>query len=267
MRPLQMTELSQLVQGLDDLVSCRLQKVESGENWLSFMFYGRGEERFLFLNLNAKCPVLLPIRPPRNFKKKTIPALLFIKAHFADHFLSKIVHEEGEGRILKMTFSNGGVLELRLFPHGQNLIATTVDGKKISMNKVSEVSVSPVMGRAEVEPRPLEQIIEEWMKENSPASAVGAPVDKEKAKAKALEKKKRALELVEKEVGLKKEEPYREIGEWLKAHQILDVPAEWQEFIDGKKTLAQNLNLVFEKAKQSAEKLSSARARVATLKA
>jgi hypothetical protein len=269
MRPLQMKELSQLAQGLESLISCRLQKVESGENWLSFMFYGRGEEHSLLLSLNAKCPILLPLRPPQGFKKKVIPALLFIKAHFADHFLSSVTHEIAEGRILKMKFSNGGVLEFRLFPHGQNLLATTPEGKKISMNKVADVSAPPIGAAAESEPREMGQIIDEWLQENAPDSrpkGSASAIDLEKAKNKALEKKKRALELVEKEVALKTQEPYREIGEWLKAHQTLEVHEAWAAYIDRKKNFAQNLNAIFEKAKQNSEKLNAALERAQLLR-
>lgn len=268
MRPLQMNELSQLAQGLEELISCRLQKVDSGANWLSFMFYGRGREHFLFLNLDTRCPVLLPIQAPKNFKRQVIPALLFIKAHFADHFLSQIVLDEKEGRILRFIFSNQATLEFRLFPHGQNLIATTSDGKKISANKVAEISAPPMTAVENQHIRTPQEFTKEWLEQFGPKNKTTAdanPSDLEKIKAKALAKKMRALELVEKEIEAKKAEPFKEIGEWLKMNQTLKIKPEWQIYIDTSKSFAENLNAVFNKAKQNSEKLAAAKIRAELL--
>lgn len=268
MQSLKPGEIAALANGLESLVNSRLQRVESGEDWISFLFYGEGQEKPLFLSLKPSLPVLLPMRAPRSLKKKTIPALLFLKAHFDNHILRQVSHDPTEGRVLRLHFSNGGVVEIRLFPHGQNLIAR-LDDKRLSTHKVNELQASgSVSTRVEVPDRTVDQLIEEYesIYEKKAASANGGVEVKKEQIEKALAKKERALELVEKDLKEKTESPFRQVGEWLKAHQSLDVPNVWSAYVDRQKSFAENLNAVFQKAKQTDEKLINAQKRVDELK-
>ncbi len=259
MQPLQADEIASLAHSLVSYENCRLQRIESGDDWLSFLFYGQGQEKPLFLSLNPKCPVLLPVQTPGSLKKKTIPALLFLRAHFDSHILRKVTHDPHEGRVLHLHFSQGGTLEIRLFPHGQNLVAI-IDDKKISTHKVSELQSQAATNYQGAPPRALSEIVAQFQSQF--ADKAPASIENKKAQIeKMLSKKMRALELVEKDIEDKRLAPYREIGEWMKAHQSLDVAEQWKHAIDSKKTFADNLNLIFQKAKQIDEKLKSGEVR------
>lgn len=258
MQPFQLDEIASLAHSLESYENCRLQRIESGGDWISFLFYGQGQEKPLFLSLNPKCPVLLPVQTPASLKKKTIPALLFLRAHFDNHILRKVSHDPHEGRVLHLHFSQGGDLEIRLFPHGQNLIAK-LDDKKISTHKVSELQGQAPNYKGAM-PRPVELIVEEFLKQFE-NKAAASPENKKAQIEKLLTKKVRALELVEKDIEEKRRSPFRQIGEWMKAHQSLDVPEEWKSAIDQKKNFADNLNLIFQKAKQTDEKIVSGESR------
>lgn len=258
MQPFQPEEIASLAHSLESYENCRLQRIESGADWISFLFYGQGQEKPLFLSLNPKCPVLLPVQAPAHLKKKTIPALLFLRAHFDHHILRKVSHDPHEGRVLHLHFSQGGDLEIRLFPHGQNLIVN-VDGKKISTHKVSELQGQAPSYKG-AQPRKIDVIVGEFLKQFEDKTPV-SPENKKAQIEKLLIKKSRALELVEKDIEEKRRSHFRQIGEWMKAHQTLDVPDEWKGAIDATKNFADNLNLVFQKAKQIDEKLISGEAR------
>lgn len=268
MQSLKPGEIAALAIGLDSLVNSRLQRIESGIDWLSFLFYGEGHEKPLFLSLKPSLPVLLPMPTPRSLKKKTIPALLFLKAHFDNHIVRQVSHDPNEGRVLRLHFSNGGVIEIRLFPHGQNLIAR-LDDKRLSTHKVNELQASSgASTRTETPDRTIEELVVEYQsiyEKKVDAANNQVEVKKEQIE-KALAKKERALELVEKDLNEKKQIPYRLVGEWLKTYQTLDVPTEWSNYVDQKKSFAENLNVVFQKAKQTDEKLINAQNRVDELK-
>lgn len=262
MKALNIKEVAELAKSLSSAIACRLQNVESGENWVSFMFYGRGEEKHFTISLSPQLPIVLPLEAPRQHRRKTIPIQLFLRAHFENHFLSKVLFNEGDGRVITLEFSNQAQLEVRLYPHGQNLIARTADGKRISYDKVHESQLISLSSEQVFEVRTVEQLLMEWLQSTLQKPA---GVDEKSIQArrdKLLQKKIRASEVLKLDLESKKKAQFRDVGEWLKAHQHLNVSAAWAGYIDPELSFAANLNLLFKKAKLNDEKIRLAEKRL-----
>ncbi len=262
------------------MVGAQLQECLQSEDECGLGFYHHGKVIWLWFELNPQCPTLVRIlaKPPQR-KKHTRPLSLFIKSRFVGRRLAAVWADEAGGRVLIFSFHRSSSeedqsqieIEARLFPRGQNLIAR--DGEKsVAENKPKDLP--PSVAPQEAEPRAWSEIEREWLdshestssanQEKPGAALAGASLSAaEKAWLKAKEKKSKALLKMKEELALKLGHPYRAIGNWLKTEQSLEVPQEWRIEIESKRSLAWNIENVFNLAKENERKALGTQARIA----
>jgi predicted ribosome quality control (RQC) complex YloA/Tae2 family protein len=280
-KPLSLPEFTQIALSLQSMVGAQLQDCVQTESEVGLAFYHERETVWLWFDLNPLKPLLVRVhgKPPAR-KKITRPLSLFIKARFVGRRLESVRADLVRGRILVMTFhrsreedvQESPELEVRLFPHGQNVIAH--DGKSIVAERKPKdlpPSVPPTSDVLEAA-RTWEQIEEEWRSEQASRSK-GVPAAARDAEAverewkKAVEKKQKALERMNEELAAKTSSQYRELGEWLKTHGTLEVPEEWRGLIKTGESLSWNIEEVFRRAKENVRKAEGTRERIAALEA
>lgn len=196
LKALNLKEIQALAKQLEPLVGARLQQIETSEDVLCLGFYH--DREIQWLNINLKPPHVLAYlssHTPTTIKKKTQPLGLFLRAHFVGHRLKKIHFSPEEGRRLLLEFPEREI-ELRLFPQGQNIIASApvlqgkkTQSKKISWEKVKELPTTQFKIREEDIVRDSWQIEDEFLNLNTQKSN-----SSHSQAQKDLEKKKKALE-------------------------------------------------------------------------
>lgn len=245
-------ELKNVVTALKPLVSLRLQEIQTSPQDVVLGFYSPSGMLWLWLDLNAISPCLLPWGrelPLRPHARKT-PLRLFLRAHFVNRVLREIYLREDLGRVVVLNFDDGTELEVHLFPHRRNLLART-EGKSIAWQKPEELIAAPEP--IERAMRTLDELREEWLAQKAHSKSVQKKMpDANKAR---VEKKQNALLKVEQELMRKRELPWREVGNWLKAHQSLAVPKEWELYIDKRRNLAWNIEQAFTRARETDGKI------------
>jgi len=224
-------------------------------------FYSPEGVLWLWIDLNAVRPCLLPwTEVPLRLPQAKSPLNLFLRAHFRDRVLRNV---SAQGCVISLEFGDGNRLELRLIPHVRNILAFA-DGKQIAWQKPSPLPETPER-EALSAPRSLEDLREEWL------ALRGAGKGKKSSDPKArleneLSKKHKALEKVEEELARKRDLPYKAVGDWLKVHQNLDVPREWEPFVDKRRKLSWNIEQCFTKARESLGKITGTEKRAEILR-
>ena len=114
------SELNNVVGALKPLIGLRLQEVQTSSQDVVLGFYSPTGMLWLWIDLNAISPCLLPwtALPLRPQVQKT-PLNLFLRAHFVDKVLRAIRVSEEKGRLVYLEFAHdvgGAQLELRLLP-------------------------------------------------------------------------------------------------------------------------------------------------------
>ncbi len=260
MRAWTVAELNNLVQVLQPLVGTRLQEVQTHDNDLVLGFYSNQGLLWVWIDLNPVRPTLLPwTRLPARIKNAKSPLNLFLRAHFVDRQVVAIRTDPSEGRVIHLQFidSLGATanIEIRLFPHGRNVIAQAAK-KQIAWQKITELAVSQVDEMDLRMPmRSLEQLREQWLAARKLTNAQGAttsnPMDKVKSE---VARKEKALSKVKEELQRKRAQPWRELGDYLKTHQTLNVKAEWEPFVDKRRKLSWNIGQAYQKARELEQK-------------
>jgi hypothetical protein len=280
-RPWTLSELDNVISALEPLKGLRLQEVQTGAEDIVLGFYSSQGVLWLWVDLNALSPGLLPwIDLPRRLPAEKTPLLLFLRAHFVGRTLRSIDRPEGLGRVVRLHFGapeDALELELRLFPHGRNLIAR-VPGKhsrkQISWQKIEELSdsKSPTLA-SERAIRSLDELRDEWKAAHTGKGSTKSggkvtslkSVDPRQRLENDLRKKTSALAKVHEELKRKREQPWREVGDWLKTNQSLAVPKEWELYVDRRRKLAWNIEECFKKAREGDSKILGTERRLAQL--
>lgn len=278
MKSLDLNEVQQIVIDLQTLVGAQLQEVfQSGSN-LALGFYHDRAISWLWFDLNAVTPLVVRLdKIPKQFKKEIKPLTLFVRSHFTGSRLKAVTTSPELGRVFELHFASG-VLQARLFPRGQNFIATAEE-KSVSLEKVKELQAS---GPSEVayeqrEPRAWTDIETEWKKINrldgskpSENKTEGdAIAQAERQFKKDLEKKEKALSRMKEDLASKRNPIFREAGEFLKtispSNFPEDVPEEYLSVINKRDSLSKNIETLFKRAKDNERKLEGSLARIAKL--
>jgi hypothetical protein len=255
-------EIENIVSSLEPLAGLRLQEVMTSAQDVVLGFYSSEGLLWLWVDLNALNPGLLPwVSLPFKPEVQKTPLQLFLRAHFVGRTLRAVKRETGSGRVVRLCFGvpeDNLELELRLFPHGRNLLARAGD-KHLSWHKVQDLP-PPVetAGGSGTRLRSLEDLRREWLAQRGRRAARPSTATKADPRARLereLTKKQSALAKVDEELERKKNMPWREIGDWLKAHQSLDVPKEWEPFVDRRRKLAWNIERCFTKAREAEGKV------------
>jgi len=280
--PLNLNELAQIAVSLQALVGAQLQDCVQSATEAGLGFYHDRKMVWLWFDLSPQRPLIVRfLNTPPLRKKIARPLTLFIKSRYVGRRLESVRADLSRGRVLTFSFFRAAdeettaplVIEAHLIPHAANLIAT--DGKStVAESKPKELPVQ-VFTEQRVEPivRTWDEIATAWQQLQTAAVTKQANVQltdagqREKKYQKAVEKKRAALERMAEELALKTSGAHRELGEWLKAQYSLDVPDEWRELIDSKKSLSWNIEHAFYRAKENERKSAGTRARIAIVEA
>lgn len=270
MKALTQQELQHFVSYFGPILDgAQLQEVLTNDRGLALGF--QGDRRYwLVLDLVPNTPMMLLFEEQCPFKKgaKNKPVGLFLNSHGRNLYFTDFKVQEEFGRVVFLTLKNAHiecVLEIRLIPKQANLIVRT-QGKQISWEKPLELGAAPVIENPPA-PRTLEEIHEEWLQlQKAPQKNSLDPVAQwEKQKNKDLEKKRKALGEIQKQIESDKAELWMEAGLFLKTHGHLQVPEHLNSCIHSNESLSWNIENCFSKAKQIEGKKVGARERLAEL--
>jgi hypothetical protein len=232
----------------------QLQDIALSEQYLFLQHYGKGD---FTIGVELK-----PLEPQLAYffgdipKRKILvkPLVLFLKAHARNLRLVNVVVELELGRVLRLYYSGGDrecVVELRLIPHGMNILISA-GGKSISLFPAKDLPPSSVgadQGDAEFD---VEAYLDQWMQRLlNPAikKSGGSPQD-DQARKKKKEIEKKTVLIGKLEDDLKAmSRPWLPLGEYLKIHQTLEVPEDWLPLLDINLPVNANMQRCFEKHK------------------
>lgn len=268
MKALSVSELNNIAATLKPLVGTRLQEVQSTPNDLVLGFYGSTGLLWLWIDLSAAQPSVLPWTDlPMRLKWEKSPLHLFLRAHFSGHVLTDIQLSPEHGRVLRLFFSASGdaprEIELRIFPHARNVLARA-EKKQVCWQKPSELEPLSSVHDGGRLVRSLDELREQWLASRQPGGRGKKARGVEDAKLKIqqeLKRKEKALAKVDEELLRKKELPWRQVGDWLKEKQSLNVPKEWEPFVDRRRKLSWNIEECFGRARDLEGKLFGAEKR------
>lgn len=249
------------------LDGAQLQDVLVNDRGLALGFHARGSMYWMVLDLVPNAPVMLVFEDDCPFKKgsKPKPVALFLNSHGRNLYVTSMQVLEQYGRVVLLGLKNSSQdceIEIRLIPKQCNVIVRS-QGKQISWDRPLEMSAAPHVENPP-EPRDLAALHEEWLAEQSGQKkpATDPVAQWEKQKQKDLEKKRKALAEIQKQIESDREQLWYEAGQYLKTHGVLDVPEALKSCIDSKQNLSWNIENCFSKAKQIVGKKEGARARL-----
>lgn len=272
MKALTTKEVELLAASLSFLKGARLQELRGDERTLGLLLWSQGETHQIIIDLNPRGPIVLPLNHLKLKKAPQKPLFLFLKAHFLGKILVGVEASQDFGRVLYLNFSGERVMEVRLFPHGQNILLKS-EGKTISFKKPKNLEP---MGKAFVPEthRCLDQLIREWEKNRNPSQGPSPKPghkqensqEHDRELKKLIAKKEKAIEKVKLDLEKKESSPHQKIGEWIKANQSLDVSSEYKSLIDPQKSLSANIETLFQKAKSIKKSIQGTQERLMLLK-
>ncbi len=258
MKPLNQLEVEQIAEVVNDqLRESPLQEVLVTGSWLLLKFYPR-KDHWVLLDLDKQVPMVVNLgdKVPFGIKKEKKPTQLFIHAHLVGQKLLHIEAIKELGRVLRFQFSHAEI-ELRLIPRQVNLVVRARD-RQVSWEKTQPLEPSHYVPDAELEVRTLAGVHQEWMRlRKGPTKELkGSDPQQsfEARKAKDIEKKMKAIGSIEELLKQRKSLKFRALGEAIKSTQSLDVPDELAKLVQREKTMAENMEMAFQKAKSIDEK-------------
>ncbi|XGC81667.1 DUF814 domain-containing protein [Bdellovibrio bacteriovorus] len=267
MKALTQQELEHFVSSVAPLLDgAQLQEIVANDRGLALGFQS-STRYWLVLDLVPNTPMMLLFEDHCPFKKspKTKPVGLFLNSKAKNLYFTAMEVLEQWGRVVKISLKNAETdceLELRLIPKQVNLIVKS-QGKQIAWEKPLDLSPPPAIENP-LPPRTLEQIEAEWLAEqgSSKKSSLDPVAQWEKQKAKDLEKKRKALSEIQKQIESDKYETWYELGNFLKSEGHLQVPEHLKEYVNTKESLSWNIENSFSKAKQLLAKKEGAKERL-----
>lgn len=272
MKALTQQELQTFVTSIFPAVEgAQLQEVQVSDRGLALGFH-RETMLWLILDLVPNTPMMLLFEENSPFKKgaKSKPVALFLNSHARNLYLHKLEVQTEFGRVVKMLLKNSHKeceIEVRMIPKQCNVIVKA-EGKQIAWERPLDLTPPPLVENPP-QARSIEEIHEEWLAMQGAGGGQKTALDPvaqwEKQKQKDLEKKRKALAEIQKQIESDKENLWIEAGTYLKTHGTLDVPDELKSCIDRKQSLSWNIENCFSKAKQLVGKKEGARERLTEL--
>jgi hypothetical protein len=272
------SELRTIVEYLnEELEKAQLQEILSTEKGLVLGFYRFTKNprmMYLLFDLDPAFPFigLLEHNPWLKFKK-TKPTALFLSAHAKNQLFASAEVDETLGRVVKVYLgadADRTMIEFRAIPKQVNLIAEHLK-KSISWSPVKELAAN-VRQEAEEEVRSISFLTAQWKrlrlgeKAESGSSSIANPYDKwVKNREKDFEKKSKALSAVQAQLHQFQTEEWPSVGEYLKIHGFKNLKPEWSVYVDFEKSVSENIQRCFEKAKAAKIKAVGAQARIESL--
>lgn len=252
MKALTQHELRTLVDGdLRGLEGAQLQEVRCYERGLLLGLW-RGGAAWLLLDLSPNAPLALVFadEPPLGKSGAMKPVGLFLRSHARGRRLEGLALRPELGRVFGFRFGEGGdacEVEVQLVPKQANVRVRSA-GKEVHWRKPKELGPPPVAPVSGEEPRSPDVLREQWLATlASPQAAKINPEEEWRRRvARDLEKKRKALGEIEKQLEVDEAARWSRRGEGIKAGD--------GELIDPAKSLAWNIETAFQKAKQAAGK-------------
>lgn len=264
----------------EELIGSQLQEVQATEDGLVLAFYRFVKEpktAYLVFDLDNPFPFMgLFFQNPWPHLKKVKPVGLFINSNIKNLQLSEVQLVADFGRVVQFTFGqspNQAAIEFRMIPKHTNLIVTK-DKKSISWYPKKEmIHHQPVAEniQSEEEVRSIPFILNNWLTRRGlnrnkkvEATAVNNdPYEKWKSqKLKDISKKTKAVDAIKLQIDDFLNFPWSEIGDHLKTYGTKDLRPEWHQHLDLSKSVSQNIQNCFAKAKAAKVKIVGAEKRL-----
>lgn len=248
------------------LQGSQLQDIVTNDRGLALGF--QGDRRYWFvIDLVPQTPMVMVFEEfcPVRKGAKPKPVGLFLNSNAKNLYFSSLEIVAEMGRVLRLVLKNSLTtceLEIRLIPKQCNLIVK-FEKKQISWERPFELGPSPVPEKMP-EPRDLEALKEMWLaqQKGSQKSQLDPKAQWEKQKNKDLEKKRKALGEIEKQILSPVGDEWSQAGQWLKASGTLEgIPEEMQRYLNFEESLSWNIENAFSKSKQQIAKKAGARER------
>ncbi len=269
MRVWTVSELDNVVSSIKPLIGTRLQEIQTSDEDLVLGFYSQDGMLWLWIDLSALRPCLLPwAELPLHIPSRKNPLNLFLRAHFRDRVLRAVERPEHQGRVVILKFGKEdgeAEIEVRLFPHGRNVLARAGE-KKIAWQKPKALSEPGGAPASDEKMRGLEELRREWQAIRSKKGVAKTGKDVKGRIENELAKKVKAIQKVEEELERKRDQPWKKVGDWLKAHQTLDVPKEWEPFVDRRRKLSWNIEECYGRARDLEGKIFGTEKRLELLR-
>ncbi|MEK2687900.1 DUF814 domain-containing protein [Bdellovibrio sp. GT3] len=251
------------------LMGAQLQDVLANDRGLALSFHNR-TQFWLILDLVPNTPMMLVFENQCPFKKgpKPKPVGLFLNSNAKNLYVSGFKVLSEFGRVAVLTLSNTTItceLEVRLIPKQCNLLVRA-EGKTIAWEKPMDLKPAPTVENPP-EPRGLVEIHQEWLGEQrqDKKPSLDPVAQWEKQKQKDLEKKRKALDEIQKQIENEKHLEWQETGNFLVANRTLEVPEHLVSFVNPRESLSWNIENTFSKSKQLVAKKDGARERLGEL--
>lgn len=274
MLPLNQIEFQFLISQFNDaLKDYQLQEIRPWSNGFAIQLYRHQKIFWLVFDLNNNSPQLLLFENEIPLKKSPPkPVTLFLNSHAKNLYLDSAVLLENQGRVANLIFANAMKsckIELIFIPRQVNVVIY-FEEKKISWNRPKELKeFIQNQDLQQLPQRSLEQIHLQWIaSQNSQQSKNKKDPTYSwiQQKKKSFEKKQKALQQIEQSLIESNDSLHRLAGEWIKTQGHLNVPFEYQKYINIHESLAWNINNCFAEAKKLESKLEGQYHRIQTLK-
>ena len=278
-------ELKSLVEYFnDELLGAQLQDVQATEEGLVLSLYRFTKEpriAFLVFDLDPAFPFVgLYTTNPWPHLKKVKPVGLFLNSHAKNASLSYLNLSEDLGRVLNLGLGpeeHRTTIEFRMIPKYANL-SVSAGKKSISWYVKKEILIHKASdGSAEdVSVRSIPFMLDLWFQrraaqaqqKSSATSLQQNPYEKWKLqKIKDASKKQKAIAGIQQQIDDFLNFPWAEIGQHLKTYGMKNLNPEWITFIQPKKSVSENIEACFAKAKAAKLKIVGAQARLQVLQA
>lgn len=263
----------------EELEKAQLQEVLSTEKGLVLGFYRFTKNprmMYLLFDLDPVFPFFTLLEENPWLKhKKTKPTALFITSHAKNQLFRDGTVNETLGRVVSFRLGADGdvtTIEFRAIPKQVNLIVEHLK-KSISWFPVKELPPHQLVEQEE-EVRSLAYLTAQWRRlrlggstgVKASTSAV-TPYEKwVKARERDLEKKTKALQAVQAQIQQFETAEWSEVGEFLKTYGLKNLKPEWSVYVNFEKSISENIQICFEKAKAAKSKTAGAKERLISLK-
>jgi hypothetical protein len=260
------------------LIGAQLQKVWTDGVVLVLECHAQ-KNYWLCFDLNSLVPYVALLNTKPGIKKIPKPVSLFLSSHADNLRFTKIFTDATRGRVFQARLESGKrhcEFEAWIIPKNVNFfVRASHEGereKKISWSKPRELPEPKNLARSEIEAKIQNY---DWFAEST--TWLSSKVNPKKIESqtpfanrasnelqRSIGKKEKAIEQISSQLQSDLISRYRNLGELLK--YSTQVPSEYQDLYDSKKSLAENRERAFKKAKDLARKQEGARQRIEILK-
>lgn len=266
MKALKISELDTILEQLQALCGSQLQEVVVSKQDMALQFFSsRLGVRWLVVDWNPKAPSLWMVdRVPFRLQKLKTPLLLFLKAHFNGKRLKSITRDQQMGRVVHLEFEadHSLTMELRLLPHGQNVILHSGE-RSLSLKKVQALEAMEVTSQGE-DGADYTELLQQWIVSRDPSARPQATRAPERGKK--IKKLKKSLNQLTETLEEMKSARWQLAGDSLVQSQNVGKALKlFPECIEKTMGLAENIQLCFEKHKKNQKKIAGAEERIREL--